>query len=51
MEDNLSGSERRIDIWDAGVVFPHVTKFIRLNSHVRDLVSEVLGAVDEGSVN
>lgn len=40
-----------MDIWDTRAVLPHASEFVQLNGRIYNLVSDILGAVDEGSRN
>lgn len=48
---NIGSSMGGIDTWDAGAISHSASEFLPLNGRVRDLVSDVLGAVDESSGN
>lgn len=48
---NIGSSMGGIDTWDASAISHPASEFVPLNGRIRDLVSNVLGAVDESRRN
>lgn len=48
---SIGSFEHGIDIRDVGTVLLPASEFVQLNTCIRNLISKVLGAVDEGSGN